>query len=193
MSLGLLEVWKEWQPNNHAKKELIILPTSRNYSTQLTADNHFRLQHRFGWSVSVQQGVLGISLPEDVSDPCSIILPHFTSIPKTWPTEETCGQLLKQWLNTNSMATSLPPEIIKSFQHHLHLQTTPLLPPPSFSVQRKSNASVQIQLLHVWSKVSQDNAKWESKWFTKDQSMKKSQTNSVLRSCAVSSCPSLQN
>lgn len=62
-----------------------------------------------------------------------------------------------------------------------------------FHTKKGSNASVKIQLLHIWNKVSQDNTKWEPKWFTEDQSMKQNQNNSVLRSYAVSSCFSLQN
>ena len=136
MSLGLFEASEEWQPNNHVKNEFIIIPTSRNYSTKLTVDNHFRLRHHFGWSVS-SKVCWGLDfLKICLSDPCSVILLHFTSIPKTWPTQETCGQLLKQWLNTYSMATSLPLEIIKSFQRHFHLQTIPLFSSPSFSIQR---------------------------------------------------------
>lgn len=43
-------------------------------------------------------------------------------------------QLLKQSLNTDSMATPLLTEVTKSFQCHFHLQTIP----PSFSIQRKN-------------------------------------------------------
>lgn len=95
------EVSEEWQPNNHVKNEFIFLPTSRNYSTQLTASHYFTLWHHFRWSVSTQRGVLRTSLLEDVSESCSVILTHF--IRKTWPTQETHGQLLKQQVNIHSV------------------------------------------------------------------------------------------
>lgn len=162
MSLGLFEAWEQWQPNNHVKNEFIILPTSRNYSTKLTADNHFRLQHCFGWPVSrkVRWGLAFLKM--SLSDPCSVISPHLTSIPKTWPTQKTCGQLLKQWLNTYSTATSLPLEITKSFQRHFHLQTIPLFSPPSFSMQRESQMfQCKYNCYRSGVKRPKDNTKWE--------------------------------
>lgn len=99
------EVSEEWQPNNRVKNEFIFLPTSRNYSTQLTASHYFRLWHHFRWSVSTQWGALRTSLLEDVSESCSVILTHF--IRKTWPTQETHGQLLKQQANIHSVWSHL--------------------------------------------------------------------------------------